>query len=168
MGHTAPSGGFCLTASGLVFSSVDAPKVLVHQHKRYHRLLIPGGHVEPEEHPWAAVLRELREEAGIAASQLKVLQPLSLPVGLGELPAPAALDVHPVEGGWTHTDLVFAFVIDGQPQFAPAEGESLDLFWLSVAELRQHDLPQRSAALAARLEPALAGWLLIDADSFGS
>jgi 8-oxo-dGTP diphosphatase len=168
MGHTAPRGGFCLTVSGLVFADAPTPRVLVHRHKRYPLLLLPGGHVEPDEHPWAAVLRELREETGIAASQLRALQALELDPGSGELPAPVALDVHPVDSGWSHTDLAFAFMLTGEPQFTPAEGESLDLRWIAVAELgAQEEVPQRVAALAVRLEQQVKTWAQLPAESFG-
>ena len=52
------------TASGYV---VHQGKVLLHWHKKVKALLPPGGHIEPNEDPVEAVLREIKEEAGLSA-----------------------------------------------------------------------------------------------------
>ena len=121
MSHTGRGGEFCLTASALVFTA-DATRVLVHRHKRYPVVIPPGGHVDPGEHPWTAVLRELEEEAGIVAEQLHALSPVPFVPAAGRFPAPVGLDVHQVSAEATHTDLIFAFVIDGPPRGRPGEG----------------------------------------------
>lgn len=41
------------------------PKVLLHLHKKHHNWYGLGGHVEPNEDPVAAAIREAKEEAGI-------------------------------------------------------------------------------------------------------
>ncbi|MCE1173622.1 MAG: NUDIX domain-containing protein [Propionibacteriales bacterium] len=167
MSHTGRSGQFCLTASALVFSA-DATRVLVHRHKRYPVVIPPGGHVDPGEHPWTAVLRELEEEVGIVPDQLQVLTPLAFTPGPGRLPTPVDLDVHEVSAEATHTDVMFAFVIDGAPRGLPALGESQELAWLTVAELATHpDVPARIAAVAGALQPSLALWPRLPATAVG-
>ncbi len=167
MSHTGRDGGFCLTASALVFSA-DAARVLVHRHKRYPVVIPPGGHVDPGEHPWTAVLRELEEEAGIASDQLEVLTPLAYTPGPGGFPAPVDLDVHEVSAEATHTDLMFAFVIDSAPRGVPAPGESQELVWMTVAELAAHpDVPARVADVAAAVQPMLASWPRVAATAVG-
>jgi 8-oxo-dGTP pyrophosphatase MutT (NUDIX family) len=154
--------------SGLVFALDPAPKLLLHQHKRYQLLLPPGGHVEADEHPWPAVLRELREEAGIVPEQLQVLLPPGFTVGPGRFPVPVALDVHEVEAGWAHTDLGFAFVIDGGPRLAPDPGESLELHWLPVAEVADRaGVPKQVAELAAQVASQLEEWKRIPVPAIG-
>jgi 8-oxo-dGTP pyrophosphatase MutT (NUDIX family) len=166
--HTAPAGDFCLTVSALVFTAEEPRRVLVHQHKRYPVVIQPGGHVDLGEHPWAAVLRELTEEAGIVPDQLAVLSAVAFTPGPGRFPAPVALDVHRISADAAHTDLVFAFVIDGVPRAQPQPGESLELSWLTVAELIAHPaVPERIATLAASLEPAFTGWLKVPASQIG-
>ncbi len=168
MGHTAPRGGTCLTVSALVFTPEAEPRVLLHQHKRYPVVIPPGGHVEPAEHPWQAVLRELGEEAGVVPKQLSALLPLEFAAGPGRFPAPVALDVHEVEPGWTHTDLAFVFVIDGAPLLAPGEGESEELCWLTAAEVgRRPRVPPRIAELVGRLAPLVAVWPRLPAAEVG-
>jgi 8-oxo-dGTP pyrophosphatase MutT (NUDIX family) len=165
--HTGRDGEFCLTASALVFTA-DAAQVLVHQHKRYPVVLPPGGHVDPGEHPWAAILRELEEEAGIVSDQLEVVTPLAFTPGLGRFPTPVDLDVHQVSAEATHTDLVFAFVIDGPPRGVPAEGESTELFWMDPAQLAADPrVPERVAGVAAALVPVVGLWPRTPASAVG-
>lgn len=169
MSHTASPGQFCLTVSALVFTDEATPLVLVHQHKRYPVVIQPGGHVDPGEHPWQAVVRELGEEAGIAPEQLQALSPVEFTPGPGQFPAPVGLDVHEVSQGATHTDLIFAFVIDGPPRTPPQAGESSQLLWLSLPALAAHPLvPDRVAALAVALQPGLTSWLRVPAMQVGT
>lgn len=44
---------------------VHNQKVLLHYHRKVHKWLPMGGHIEPNETPEEAALRELQEEAGI-------------------------------------------------------------------------------------------------------
>jgi 8-oxo-dGTP pyrophosphatase MutT (NUDIX family) len=52
------------TATGFV---VDGSRTLLHWHKRHQQWMPPGGHIEPDEDPVQAVLREVREETGVEA-----------------------------------------------------------------------------------------------------
>ncbi|MBM3926774.1 MAG: NUDIX domain-containing protein [SAR202 cluster bacterium] len=60
-GHKVPRH---FTASGYL---VNEGKVLLHWHKKVRALLPPGGHIEPNEDPVQAVLREIQEETGVPA-----------------------------------------------------------------------------------------------------
>lgn len=54
------------TASVFVFRwDADRTKVLLVQHPKFGRWMIPGGHVEADEMPWDAARREVLEETGI-------------------------------------------------------------------------------------------------------
>ena len=57
------------TATGLVFSRQG--QILLIHHKKLNVWLPPGGHVEKNERPDDAVLREIFEETGIRAALLK-------------------------------------------------------------------------------------------------
>ena len=50
------------TATGFV---VQGSRTLLHWHKRSQKWLPPGGHIEPDEDPVQAILREIREETGV-------------------------------------------------------------------------------------------------------
>ncbi|MFF1574612.1 NUDIX hydrolase [Leifsonia sp. NPDC058292] len=138
--HTR-DGEHDLTASAFIVStSTGEPRILVHRHKKLGVLLQPGGHVELDEDPWTAVLREIREESGFAPEELEVLQPaerLTALSGAVVHPQPACIDTHPVgDLDHKHIDLVYAFVARLEPAGEPAAGESPDLLWMTVPELR--------------------------------
>ncbi|MEL9989809.1 MAG: NUDIX domain-containing protein [Thermoproteus sp.] len=52
----------CVVASGIL---IEDGKVLLIRHKRLGVWLYPGGHVEPNETPSEAVVREFAEETGL-------------------------------------------------------------------------------------------------------
>ena len=71
---------------------------VLHLHKRLHRWLQPGGHLEAGEAPWDAALRESEEETGLVVSH---------PDGGPRL---LHVDVHPAAQGHTHLDLRYLLV----------------------------------------------------------
>ena len=107
-----------------------------------------GGHDDGERDLLATALREAREESG-----LPDLVPIS--------PLPLDLDVHEIPAGRSeprhlHHDVRFAVVTRSREAIRLAEGESLDLAWLSLAEAeRRMGEPGASRALA-RLAKLLA------------
>jgi len=117
---------------------------VLHRHKRLHRWLQPGGHLDPGETPWEAALRESREETG-----LEVAHP---PGG----PRLIHLDVHRAAEGHTHLDLRYLVVApDLDP--APPPGESPEARWFGweeAAAVADHALV--GALAAARRQPEAA------------
>ena len=107
-----------LTASGIV---VGDRGVVLHLHRRLHKWLQPGGHLEPGEPPEATVIRECVEETG-----LRVAHPSGGPCLVH-------VDVHRAAQGHVHLDLRYLVTApDDDP--APAPGESQDVAWFSWAE----------------------------------
>src|SRR5258705_5067913 len=58
-----------ITSSAVVFNP-DASSVVIIWHHRLQRWLQPGGHVEENEDPFVAAVREVPEETGIPQSSL--------------------------------------------------------------------------------------------------
>ena len=114
---------------------------VLHLHKRLHRWMQPGGHLDPAETPWTAALRESHEETGL---------PLRHP---DDLPRLIHLDVHAAAAGHTHLDLRYLLLApDADP--APPPGESPEVRWYSWAEAVAVADPALVGALAAaRREP---------------
>lgn len=92
--------------------------VVLHRHRRLHRWLQPGGHVDLGELPADAAIRECVEETGLA-----VVHP---PSG----PALIHLDVHRSAQDHIHLDLRY-LVWAPHDDPAPAPGESQDVAWFS-------------------------------------
>ena len=95
------------TATGYV---VHAGRVLLHWHPKVRAMLPPGGHIEPGEDPVTAVLREVREETGLAAE----VMPREMPVQVAyprQIPPPETIMVEdiddPIAGPHEHVDLIY-------------------------------------------------------------
>jgi len=92
-------------------------RVLLHWHQRNQLWLPMGGHIEPNEDPIEAVLREVEEESGVAAELMPTVAPLAF-ANIPQLPPPATILIAPVRScglarrqGWDgpveHIDLVY-------------------------------------------------------------
>jgi 8-oxo-dGTP diphosphatase len=172
--HTEP-GQHDSTASALIVRlDTEEPAVLLHMHKKHHKLMQPGGHIELTESPWQAISHEIVEETGYNLSQLKILQPehriVSLP-GAQVHPMPVCHNTHKVGDDHFHSDIVYAFVVYDDPEGVPGEGESNDLRWFNLYELTA--LSDNAVSSGARimathvLEYYINEWNVEDLEQFG-
>lgn len=127
-----------VTASAVVLAVSDGT-VLLHLHRRLDRWLQPGGHIDPEERPEDAAVREVVEETGVA-----VAHPASGPVVLH-------LDEHPGPDAHVHLDLRYLLLADrSAPRVAEGEttgsGPGPTLRWAATEDARR--LTDRSFARA--------------------
>ena len=106
-----------VTGSAIVIGSRGT---VLHWHKRLGGWMQPGGHVDAGETPWAAALRETREETGL---------PVRHP---GDGPRLLHLDAHPA-GAHFHLDLRY-LLGSGDEDPAPPPGESQQVRWFSLPE----------------------------------
>ena len=111
------------TATGFV---VDGDRTLLHWHQRHQQWMPPGGHIEPDEDPVQAVLREVREETGVAAEVIPSAPsfPFSSP---GQIQPPYTILVEDIPGPeepHQHIDLIyFCRPLAGAAGHDPALGE---------------------------------------------
>jgi 8-oxo-dGTP pyrophosphatase MutT (NUDIX family) len=109
-------------------------RILLHWHRKLGRWLPPGGHIEPNELPDEAAVREVLEETGIHAtlwgeSTIAVDDP-GLPRPLCR---PAGIQLEDISPGHQHIDLVY--FATGEPAaareevgwYGPSEWSALDL-----------------------------------------
>lgn len=95
---------------------VHDARVLLHFHRKLGKWLPPGGHIEDDELPDDAALREVLEETGL---HVRLVGGRGLPVDYPtQLVIPAGIQVEDIYAGHQHIDLVYFAV--------PAAGAALD------------------------------------------
>ncbi len=143
------------TATGFV---VQGDRTLLHWHKRLQQWMPPGGHIEPDEDPVQAVLREIREETGVAAEVIYSVPSLPFPYpGQLQPPYTILLEDSPEPGEpHQHIDLIyFCRLVDSLPaerRGAAPDPSAGDFHWVDEGALRSHH-PLDLAACPPRRVP---------------
>jgi 8-oxo-dGTP pyrophosphatase MutT (NUDIX family) len=114
---------------------VHDDRVLMHWHRKLGRWLPPGGHVEPNELPDEAAVREVFEETGVRARLLGASDDPEPPRPGHPRPLcrPAGVQLEAIAPGHEHVDLVYfatgepATARDGVGWFDPAGLATLGL-----------------------------------------
>ncbi len=121
------------TATGVVFNSDN--KVLMIKHKKLGIWLPPGGHVDENELPDEAVLREIREETGVIAKIAEAGQLNLTEMHCKELARPFAILLEDIEhdGKHNHIDLVYICRAEADT-LAPQEAEVDGIGWFTPEE----------------------------------
>ena len=103
------------TATGFV---IHDGHVALHWHSKVKAWLPPGGHIEINEDPVQAVLREIREESGLEAVIVPTSPIIELDYPRQVLP-PYTIEVEdiydPVQGYHQHIDMIYICGITGSP-----------------------------------------------------
>lgn len=108
-------------------------RVLVVHHRKLDRWLPLGGHVELDEDPEQAALREAREESGLEVALVGERPPTTEP-GTRALVAPRFLDIHRIDERHEHIGMIYwARPVAGA--LRRAEAEHHDLRWCTAQEL---------------------------------
>lgn len=136
--HTLPDQHDMTVSAYIVRVDQSEPLCLVHMHRKMGKLMQAGGHIELSETPWQSITHELVEETGYTLSELKVAQHTAERIEQGvniNHPVPFCMNTHSVGNEHFHSDLCYGFVAEGPAAQLPAEGESVDLRWLSLADM---------------------------------
>ena len=103
------------TATGFV---AHDDRVLLHWHLKVGAWLPPGGHIDDNEDPVQAVLREIREESGVEAEVVSNAPGLDLAYPTQVVP-PFTIMVEdiddPAEGYHQHIDMIYFCRVVGPP-----------------------------------------------------
>ena len=123
---------------------VQAGQVLLVHHRKLAAWLPLGGHIELDEDPEVAALREAREESGLDVELLGERPPTTGP-GTRALIAPRFLDIHRITEAHQHIGLIYwARPRAGLLALAPAEHH--DIRWCASSDLELL-VPPMSAAV---------------------
>lgn len=120
---------------------VQQGRVLLIHHRKLDKWLPLGGHIELDEDPEQAALREAREESGLDVELLGERPPTTEP-GTRALIAPRFLDIHRITETHEHIGMIY--------WARPKNGK------LTLAELEHHDLRWCSSAELEALKPAMS------------
>ena len=114
-------------------------RLLLHRHAKLNMWLPCGGHVEPNELPDEAAVREVMEESGVAV-ELVGESAIEAP-GPRHLVRPRGIQLEPIAPGHEHIDLIYlATPVGPYDGRIPLADEDPSLGWYDVAALGSMDL----------------------------
>jgi 8-oxo-dGTP pyrophosphatase MutT (NUDIX family) len=124
---------------------VQQAKVLLVHHRGLNKWLPLGGHVELDEDPEEAALREVREESGLDVELLGERPPTTEP-GTRALLAPRFLDIHRISATHEHIGMIyFARPHHASPTLQLAATEHHAIRWCTYEELQALSPPLSGA-----------------------
>ena len=122
---------------------VQRDRILLIHHRKLDRWLPLGGHIELDEDPEIAALREAKEESGLDVELLGERPPTTEP-GTRALIAPRFLDIHRITDTHEHIGMIYwARPRNGSLTLASAEHH--DIRWCSAADLDNLHPPMSNA-----------------------
>lgn len=129
--------------------------VLLHRHAKLGLWLPPGGHIEPDELPDEAALREVEEESGLV---VELVGPRGVDIDDPDAPLqlvrPEGIQLENISPGHQHIDLIyFAVPVDAQPGVLPPVLEGMR--WLREDAFETIDLTDEVATWARKALAAL-------------
>lgn len=156
--HPTPSPGDVLRHFTVAVFVVHQHSVLLHFHRKLGRWLPPGGHIEDDELPDDAAVREVREETGIRA---RLVGQRGLPIDQPrQLVIPAGIQVESISTQHEHIDLVY-FAVPDPDDIRAAEvdrqlAESDRVGWYALAALPALGVDDEIQAWSRRALDAVA------------
>jgi len=122
---------------------VQNSRVLLIHHRKLGKWLPLGGHIELDEDPEIAALREAKEESGLDVELLGERPPTSEP-GTRALIAPRFLDIHRITPTHEHVGMIY-FARPTGGALALAAEEHHDIRWCSARDLDALEPPMSNA-----------------------
>ncbi len=112
---------------------VSKSKILVIHHRNLNKWLPLGGHIELDEDPEQAAIREAKEESGLDVELIGERPPTTGP-GTRALIAPRFLDIHRINPTHEHIGMIY-WARPKNGSLTLADAEHHDIRWCSSAEL---------------------------------
>ena len=125
-----------------IFVVYDGKVLLIH-HRNLNKWLPVGGHVELDEDPETAALREAKEESGLDVELLGERPPITEP-GTRALIAPRYLDIHRITDTHQHIGMMY-WARPKHGTLTLSASEHHDIRWCSAADLDDLQPPMTAA-----------------------
>lgn len=117
---------------------VDGDRTLLLYHRKIRMWLPPGGHIDPDELPCDAAVREAAEETGL---QVELISSRSFLGKVEVLPQPVCILLEDIEPDHQHIDLIyFARVVGGE--LAPSVRETEGCRWYTASDLDSPEIAE--------------------------
>ncbi|MEA1932111.1 MAG: NUDIX domain-containing protein [Euryarchaeota archaeon] len=141
---------------------VNGGATALHHHDRLGIRVPPGGHVDRDELPHEAGIREVQEETGLEPSLLRETAAIDAPAG-EVLPQPAHMMLYDInihsDGtvGHQHIDHVYFAAVDSRA-IDPADGEAAAAVWewYTADELRASEIDSDTVEIGCEAIAAVA------------
>lgn len=115
---------------------VHKNKVLLRVHDKYGMWLEPGGHVELDEEPSQAAVREAKEETGLEVTLIGERPDISPYPGTTILMVPRFMQRHRIDENHEHIAMLY-FATSQTDEVKPEDGGDADnLRWFTLEELQ--------------------------------
>ncbi|XMB65897.1 NUDIX domain-containing protein [Mycoplasmatota bacterium zrk1] len=108
-------------------------KCLMIFHKKLNKWIPPGGHIEPNEGPVEAALREVKEETGLTVELLGEKLPREM-----DILVPYGMQKNYINEDHIHMDFIYLGVVDNSDMELSNE-EGLLTKWFTLAEIEKED-----------------------------
>lgn len=118
---------FC--ASAFVINP-DTKKILLVKHHLWDKWVQPGGHIEDDETPEEAAVREVFEETGVKVSLIGERFPRE-----DDMIRPLGIQCNRKDNGDKHIDIIYAATPNNTEVELVISNESYDIGWFSRREL---------------------------------
>ena len=113
-------------------------KTLLHLHRSLKMWLPPGGHIDRDELPHIAAVREVKEETGLDVVLIHN-EPTIHSENAREIPGPRHLLLENINPHHQHIDMIY-YARASSSDVVPDEGESLELRWFSGKDLEGSEI----------------------------
>lgn len=118
-------------------------KVLVIHHRKLGKWLPLGGHIELDEDPEQAAVREAKEESGLDVELIGERPPTTSP-GTRALIVPRFLDIHRINDTHEHIGMIY-WARPKNGKLTLASEEHLDILWCTKEDLEKLSPPMSEA-----------------------
>ena len=116
---------------------VHKNKALLHLHKKFSTWLPVGGHIDRDELPQEAALREVKEETGLEARLYIPNRKIEIN-DVRELLCPMHMLLENINQFHQHIDFIYYATADSDI-LNPQDGETNDLKWFTAEEIKNLD-----------------------------
>lgn len=112
-------------------------RVLIRKHDKYDIYTGVGGHIEKNEDPVQAAIREVKEETGL---EVKIFNSQKLSNETGDLIPPFAVNRHRISKTHEHVGFFYAGKVNTDKIVQQTGEESEDIKWLTREEILNHSM----------------------------